>query len=55
MLGIALMGRIKGAYNAEYPVGTRVRIADRQNLEKFIKDWKYHNPLRLEQLSYANK
>jgi hypothetical protein len=49
------MGRTKGPYNEEYPVGTKVRIANRENLEKFIAEWKLHNPLNFKQLDFANK
>ncbi len=49
------MGNTKGPYNAEYPVGTKVRIQDRSNLEKFIQEWKYHDPLSRDQLAFADK
>jgi len=47
------MGKKRGPYNADFPVGTRVRIASRAFLEEFKNTWKYHNPLILEQLRYA--
>ena len=49
------MGRTKGPYNEEFPVGTKVQIANRESLEKFIAEWKLHNPLTVEQLNFANK
>lgn len=51
MLG---MGKTKGPYVAEYPVGSQVRIADRQQLENFLTSWKYHHPLQPEQLPFAD-
>jgi len=42
-------------YDALYPVGTPVRIADRDALEQFRASWHYHNPLRDEQLAYADQ
>lgn len=49
------MGRMKGAYKIEFPVGTKVRIADRQVLEEFLRDWKYHNKLRPEQVDFHGR
>ncbi len=42
-------------YDALYPIGTRVRIADRDVLEQFRASWHYHNPLDDEQLAYADQ
>jgi hypothetical protein len=47
------MGRIRGPYNADFPVGTRVGIANRAFLEEFIKTWQYHHPLQSNQLDHA--
>jgi hypothetical protein len=47
------MGRIRGRYNAEYPVGSLVRVADREHLERFIAEWNYHHPLTKELLDFA--
>lgn len=49
------MGKTKGLYNEEYPVGTIVRIAERNELENFRKTWKFHHPLKAKQLAFANK
>jgi hypothetical protein len=49
------MGKTRGPYNAEYPVGSSVKIADRESLQEFMRTWKLHDPLRIEQLDYAGK
>src|SRR6266567_3028695 len=40
-------------YEARFPIGTRVRIADLKELARFQADWKNHHPLEPEQLEYA--
>ena len=47
------MGKTKGPYAAEFPVGSRVRIAVRSDLEDFFRGWKYHHPLQPEQLEFG--
>ncbi len=42
-------------YEALYPVGTTVRIADRDTLVQFRASWRYHHPLSDEQIEYANE
>jgi hypothetical protein len=49
------MGKTKGAYNIEFPIGSRVLIADRQFLENFLRTWKYHNKLQPEQLDFSSQ
>ena len=49
------MGKTKGPYNCEFPVGTTVRIANRESLERFLRDWKYHHKLVPEQLDYGGQ
>ena len=49
------MGKTKGVNNAEFEVGTEVRIADRAFLEKFMEAGQYHNELEPEQLDYAGR
>jgi hypothetical protein len=49
------MGRNKGAYNPEFPTGTVVRIADRPQLEEFMRSWRFHHPLSEDQLGHAGK
>jgi hypothetical protein len=41
-------------YKEAFPQGTKVRVADRLFLEHFISEWKYHHPLQLEQLPFAD-
>ena len=40
-------------YVEQFPAGERVRIKDRDALERFAADWKYHDPLVPEQLPFA--
>jgi hypothetical protein len=47
------MGRTRGPYNADFPVGTKVRVADKAFLEEFKKTWRYHHPLDADQLNHA--
>ncbi len=47
------MGVRRGAYSEDFPVGTTVRIADRDTLEAFRRDWGWHHPLESTQLSFA--
>lgn len=49
------MGRAKSPYNAEFPVGTWVHVADRQALEKFMAEWKWHHPVKTSQLQFAGR
>lgn len=49
------MGKNKGAYNAEYPVGTKVRIADLPVLKNFKTQWLLHHPLDSIQLEFAGR
>jgi hypothetical protein len=49
------MGKNKGVYQEEFPVGSVVRIADRQTLEKFMAEWKFHHPLEPSQLQFAGR
>ena len=48
------MGRTKGACEAEFPKGTLVRVASRPQLEEFMRTWRFHHPLKQEQLAYAD-
>jgi len=47
------MGRTKGINQAEFEVGTQVRVADRAFLESFLEAGQYHNELEPDQLVYA--
>jgi hypothetical protein len=49
------MGKTKGPYREEFPVGTIVRIAARSELEKFMDEWEFHNKLQPEQLEYSGR
>lgn len=49
------MGKTKGTYEPEFPVGTHVRIMEFEALERFQQEWKWHNPLRDEQLKFAGR
>jgi hypothetical protein len=40
-------------YEARFPPGTRVRIADLNDLARFQADGEHHHPLQPEQLEYA--
>ena len=43
------------AYQERFAVGSRVRIASRDELETFQREWTLHNPLTAEQLPFANR
>jgi hypothetical protein len=47
------MGRVAGPYEAEFPIGTIVRVADREGLERFQREWRFHHPLGDEQLEFG--
>ena len=47
------MGRTKGAYSAEFPAGTLVRVVGLPQLQEFRRTWHFHHPLTEDQLSYA--
>jgi hypothetical protein len=49
------MGKTRGPYVEEFPVGTSVRIVDRPALAAFSRSWRLHNPLQPEQLQYAGR
>lgn len=40
-------------YEAQFPLGAVVRVRDRPELERFAREWKYHDPLTPEQISRA--
>jgi hypothetical protein len=49
------MGKTKGPYQAEFPKGSKVKIADRAFLENFLNTWKFHHKLEPQQLGFADK
>jgi len=42
-------------YEAAFPTGSTVRIRDHETLERFHREWKYHNPLTAEQVDFAGE
>jgi hypothetical protein len=42
-------------YSALFVVGSMVEVADRRVLEAFLRTWRFHNPLRAEQLAHAGE
>jgi len=42
-------------YKEDFPVGSKVRIADALELQEFQRTWQYHHKLRPEQLTYAGR
>ena len=42
-------------YKEAFPEGTMVRVADRNFLEQFMAEWKYHHRPTPEQLEYAGR
>jgi hypothetical protein len=49
------MGKTRGPYKEEFAKDSTVQIADRAFLENFLKTWKLHHELELQQLNDANK
>ena len=47
------MGRTKGPYVLEFPVGSLVIVKSREVLDEFERTWRYHNRLKSEQLDFA--
>jgi|HubBroStandDraft_3_1064219.scaffolds.fasta_scaffold968915_1 hypothetical protein len=47
------LGQRPRPYEAKYAAGTRVRIQSLDDLERFKREWKYHNKLTDDQLTYA--
>jgi len=47
------MGKTRGMYNEEYPVGTMVKILAQDKLLLFQAEWKWHHPLTTDQLNYS--
>jgi hypothetical protein len=41
--------------SAKYPVGSRVMVAEREVLEKFAREWRYHHKLTPVQLTLAGR
>jgi hypothetical protein len=47
--------RSPGPYAERYPVGSFVDVAPIETLTEFMRTWKYHHKLLLEQLRFAGK
>ena len=47
------MGERRGSYSEDFPIGTMVMIADRDTLDAFRREWRWHNPLETTQLPFA--
>jgi len=45
----------KNAYDERFPVGTTVKIKEREYLQDFLKSWHLHNPLCPEQVSHGGQ
>jgi hypothetical protein len=43
------------AYSEKYLIGSQVRIIERASLEQFRAEWRFHSPLREEQLAWAGQ
>jgi hypothetical protein len=42
-------------YQEQFSFGTTVGIAERAELERFRREWQFHNKLEAGQLSYAGR
>jgi hypothetical protein len=42
-------------YREDFPKGSNVRVVDRPALERFRSEWRFHNPLSVEQLDFAGR
>jgi len=49
------MGKMNGPMNADFPLGTKVRIKSREFLEEFQRSWKLHDPLKDVQLEFGGQ
>jgi hypothetical protein len=47
------MGKTKGPYVLEFPVGSLVKVKGREVLDEFARTWRYHNKLQPDQLDFA--
>jgi hypothetical protein len=50
-----VVGKTRGPYSAEFPVGTVVQIANQKCLQEFRRTWQFHHPLFAEQLEHAGR
>lgn len=49
------MGKTRGVNQAEFEVGSQVKVADRSFLETFLEEGQYHHDLEPEQLDFAGR
>lgn len=42
-------------YKERFPIGVRVRIAPREQLEAFRRNWRFHHPLAADQLAFGGQ
>jgi len=49
------LGKTKGLNNAEFEIGSEVRIADRAFIESFLEEGPYHYALEPEPLEFAGR
>lgn len=49
------MGKSRGPYSEEYPVGSMVLVGNRSALESFQREWKWHHQLQADQLDHAGR
>jgi hypothetical protein len=49
------LGKTRGLNQAEFEIGSEVRVADRDFLETFLEAGQYHNELEPEQLECAGR
>ena len=49
------MGKTKGLNQAEFEVGTEIRVAELAFLQSFLEAGQYHNELEEDQLAYAGR
>lgn len=47
------MGATRGPYLEDFPVGTVVEVAPREQLNDFARTWRGHHPLQPTQMAYA--
>ena len=40
-------------YKERFPLGSQVSVAPREQLETFLREWRFHHPLTPNQLEYA--
>jgi len=49
------VGKTRGVNQAEFEVGSQVKVADRSFLETFLEEGQYHHDLEPEQLDFAGR